>query len=166
MASQHDDVRLSQDITVRLFETLKESNEKLREQAEKQTMAIEALSRHIREGVQLSEIKELLKGEKEQIENVDECTETISDRSDEIIKILKEDILVILRADVIKALQELKTKVTRMITIVTVVVSLLAVTYVFTRSVIDYQQISPSKQNEEILKQMDEIKKTIQEFHK
>lgn len=166
MPIQHEDIRLSPDITVKLFETLRDSNHKLHEQVEKQTEAINALSRHIREGVQLSEIKELIKGEKEQIENVDECTEVISDRSDEIIKILREDILVILRADVIQALVDLKSKVTKMITIVTVVVSLLAITYIFTRSVIDYQQTPSSKQYEDISKQIDEIKKSIQEFHK
>lgn len=152
-----NDLTLSSHITIKLFETLSDSNKKVQEQLEKQTEALDALIRQLREGVQLSELKELIKSGEEQITEMNECTETVSGRSDEIIKVLNDQVL--------KILIDVRDKLTKVIIVITITFSLLTIGYFIVKAVVDFSSPKPQSQYEQVIKDIEEIKSGMKKYH-
>ena len=150
--TDHEELKLSTHITIKLFETLSDSNKKVQEQLEKQTEALDGLVRQLREGVQLSEIKNLIQSGEEQIDEIDSCTEAVSDRSDEIVKILRDEVL--------KVLIDLRDKLVKVITVIVVAFSLTTMGYFIVKAYIDYT--APAKSEFSIIeKDIEGLKKEL-----
>jgi hypothetical protein len=153
------------DLTIKLFDTLKESHSNVEKKLEKQTDAIVVLSDLLKLGVKPEEIKKVIEDHHtysgEHLDNINTCTETINDNSSKILSLIKS----------------LNKRVTTMILVVCITFSIMTISYLFVRSSVQSivkEAVKTEKivkenathNHTELSKQIEEIRKLIKGFHK
>jgi ABC-type Na+ efflux pump permease subunit len=168
MANTVDTNRITTDLVVKLFDTLKESNSHLKSSVEKQTEAILHLTSFMKEGVKPDELKKIIEthdsnaaGAITTLKDIDTCTETIQDKSNIILTLI----------------EGLSKKVTTMITIVCIAFSLMVVSYIFVSNSMDkmvFEKITKvmetkmpatDKNTKNILTEIENIRKEMERLH-
>jgi|GEM_PF-4616182 ABC-type Na+ efflux pump permease subunit len=162
-----DPNRITTDLVVKLFDTLKDSHKHLEDLIEKQTISINYLTSSIKDGVKTEEIKKIVETHGttaiSTLNEIDTCTETIKGKSTDIL-------------DVINMLHK---KITVMIVIICTAFSLMTISYIFVSNSMDkmvYEKITkaievqvPKTINDrsvnDIFKELESIRKEINKFH-
>lgn len=146
--------KLKEDALTQLFEMFRYSHAQIQKTIDKQTDAILGLERLLREGVQLEEIKTLLQEEGKIITNLNNFSDSINNKNDNIIKILNDKIIV--------KLDMIHSKLWKVLTIITLLMSLISVTAIITTIVT--KNIDKEKHFEKFVEQIiNEKFKTIEE---
>jgi len=161
--SNEDTSRITADLVLKLFDTLKDSNSHLKHSVEKQTDAIIHLTGLLKEGVKPSDLKKIIDEynmhSSSHLDNIDTCTGTIKSKSDVILSLLKV----------------LSKKINTMILVVSISAGLMTMAYFFVsnsvNNIVDkkieykIQKTEPNLTEKAILKQIEEIKKQIGTYH-
>jgi hypothetical protein len=126
----NDDLRSG--ALLKLFDTLKESQDNLQHAVDRQSNTITTLTSYLKEGVQLSEIKKLLeehdKEAASQLEDLDTCTGAINTKSEALEKS---------NTAIITLLTSIKSRIDKVFIVIGVTFALLTVSYFVVRGNID-----------------------------
>lgn len=161
--------RIDIELILTLFDTLKESNDKIGQQVEKQTDAIIRLSGFIKEGVQPEDLKKMLEEHNihsgEHLDNIDTCTETVEKNTNNIENLLNK----------------ISGRIKTMITVVVAAFAVLMISFVVANffvkatvekeiaekleAVIDQDQ-DKELTNWELIQEIEKIRKQIEEMKK
>lgn len=120
-----DGSKVTTEVVVKLFDTLRDSHKDVQNSVEKQTEALSHLNSLIKESVKPEDVRNLLiehdRHQGEHLDNIDTCTETINDNSGKILSILKK----------------LVNRVQTMILVVCVAFGLMTLSYFYVSSWVD-----------------------------
>jgi len=173
-----DELRANAAFFLKLFDMLKEAQQGTRETLDKQSTAITTLTSYLREGVQLAEIKKLVEDHDKEatgvLNEIDTCTEAINKKSETIEKTMSEKMDV-----VIGLLSNVKSRLEKVIIVVIVAFSLMALSYLFVRNNIENMIDTKTKStitsvdndydakgtDDKILKMLKEIREDMLKFH-
>jgi DNA-binding transcriptional MerR regulator len=168
----NDDLRSG--ALLKLFDTLKESQDNLQHAVDRQSNTITTLTSYLKEGVQLAEIKKIIeehdKEASEKLEDLDSCTGTINTKSEALEKS---------NATIISLLASLKSRTDKVLITIGVAFALVVMSYFFVKSNVDsmidtkikassvtmpsgYDTIGVDQQ---ILKELKDIRDDIKRIH-
>lgn len=111
---------------LKLFEMLKDAQNGTQQTLNKQSDAIASLMSYLKEGVQLDEIKKMIEDHDKEavttLTEIDTCTEAINKRSES------------LELKIVGLLQTIKSRIDKTLIVITVVFSLMAISYLFVKN--------------------------------